>query len=447
MVTTTPPTLTSVAEQILDLAKVRVEQAEVYAYETADTPVDFEANRLKALETKEARGVALRVVKDGRVGLASTSRLDDLGTLVDTAVELAPFGAEAKFDLPSSVAPTPVDVFNPATERLGVEQMAGLGQEMIDRILAYDSDILCEAGVRRHLQTTELLNSRGGHGAYRKSSYTLIVGGQLIRGEDFLSIWEYESSCAPGLDHRLLADAAIRKFDLAKHVETVATRRMPVIFTPRGVAFILLRYLDVALSGKALLQGSSAVSDKLGQQVFDPRLTIADDSTLSGVPGASPFDDEGVPTRRLPLIDRGVVANFYYDLQTAGLAGKESTGNGYRSPVSLPSPNTGVLVVEPGDQPFEQLLAGIDEGLLVESTTGNPGNIYSGDFSGNIQTGFKIKNGKLAGRVKNTMVAGNVFSDMKQLGGISDVAEWVGGSVKAPHLFFSELGVSTKSGG
>ncbi|HEX2184118.1 MAG TPA: TldD/PmbA family protein [Chloroflexota bacterium] len=437
--------LASIAAQLLDLTKGRVEQAEVYAYETAETPVDFEANRLKALETKESRGLALRVIKDGRIGLASSTRLDDLGALVETAVELAPFGAEAKFELPASVTPTAVEVFNPQTELIGVERMADLGQEMIDRVLAYDPAILCEAGVRRQVHTIEILNSRGAQGSYRKSSYALIIGGQLIRGEDFLSIWEFEASCAPQLDHRALADAAIRKFDLAKNVETVSTRRMPVVFNPRGVAYILLRYLDVALSGKAVLQGASALSDKLGQPVFDPRLTVVDDSTISGVPGAAPFDDEGVPTRRLPLIDHGVVTNFYYDLQTAGLAGTASTGNGYRSPASLPSPSTGVLVVEPGDQSLDSLLAGIEEGVLVESTTGSAGNVYSGDFSGNIQTGFKIERGKLTGRVKNTMVSGNVFSDMKQLGGISDVAEWVGGSVKAPHLAFTELGVSTKS--
>ncbi|MBI3974378.1 MAG: TldD/PmbA family protein [Chloroflexi bacterium] len=446
MATVTASSLTTLAERILDRARGRVEQAEVYAFESADTPVDFEANRLKSLETKEARGVALRVVKDGRIGLASTTKLDDLNQVVETAIELSAFGAEAKFELPASIAPTPVDLYDTSAERIAVEQMTALGQEMINRVRAYDADILCQAGVHRHLGTTELLNSRGGRGSYGKSSYTLVIGGQLIRGQDFLSIWEWERKCGTGIDHRQLADEAIRKFDLAKNVVPVTTRRMPVIFTPRGVAGVLLSRFGVALSGKSVLQGSSALSDKLGQQVFDPRLTLVDDSTRSGIPGSSPFDDEGIATRRLPLIDRGTVANCYYDLQTAGLAGKESTGNGYRSPGSLPSPSTGVVMVEPGDQRLEAMLAGIEEGLLVESMTGTfAGNIYSGDFSGNVHIGFKIEKGKLTGRVKDTMVAGNVFADMKQLGGISDVAEWVGGSVKAPHILFAELGVSTKT--
>ena len=437
--------LQQLAERVMGLVKSRVEQAEVYAYDTASTPVDFEANRLKSLETKESRGIALRVVKDGRIGLASTTKLNDPALLVDQAVELAAFGAVATFELPGAINSSEVNVFDAATETLTVERMVALGEEMIELIRAYDSEILCEAGIRRLVENTVILNSRGGSGQYKKSSFAAIIGGQLIRGEDFLSVWEYDSACGPSVDQKALAQAAIRKFELSKHIAVARTRRQPVIFTPRGVASILWGPLSAALSGKAVYQGSSALSEKLGQQVFDPRLSVIEDSTVSGVPSSAPFDDEGVPTRRLPLLENGKVASFYYDLQAAGLAGKESTGNGYRSPESLPGPHTGTIFFEPGDVAFEQMVSGIEEGLIVESVTGNPGNVFSGDFSGNIQGGFKIENGKIAGRVKDTMVAGNIFQDMQQLGGIGSEAEWVYGQAKIHHLLFTELGVSTKS--
>src|SRR5688500_16216151 len=136
--------LQQLAERVLGLVKSRVEQAEVYAYDTASTPVDFEANRLKSLETKESRGLALRVVKDGRIGLASTTKLDDPALLVDQAVELAAFGALAKFELPGQIDSTEVNVFDPAAETVTVERMVALGGEMIELIRAYDSEILCE---------------------------------------------------------------------------------------------------------------------------------------------------------------------------------------------------------------------------------------------------------------------------------------------------------------
>lgn len=91
------------------------------------------------------------------------------------------------------------------------------------------------------------------------------------------------------------------------------------------------------------------------------------------------------------------------------------------------------------------MIGGIEEGLLIESMTGTfAGNIFSGDFSGNVHIGFKIEHGRIVGRVKDTMVAGNIFADMKDLGGLSDTAEWVGGSVQSPHILFRELGVSAK---
>jgi PmbA protein len=451
MTTTTLASLSlnDVANQLLDRTKGRVAQAEVYAYDTTSTPVDFEANRLKSLETKDSRGIALRVVCDGRIGLAATTRLrtaSDLDQVVVDAVALAAFGAEARFELPARIDPTAVDVFDPATEAITVESMVGLGQQMIDHVRAYDGDILCEAGVRRAVETTVILNSRGGNGTYKKSSYALVVGGQLIRGQDFLSIWEYDTRCGTDIDAMALARAAVQKFELAKPVATVRTANLPVIFTPRGVASVLLSRFGVSLSGKSVLQGSSALSDKLGATVFDSRLSITDDATLPQVPGSSPFDDEGTPTRPLVLIGNGEVRAFYYDRQTAGLADTETTGHGYRSPESLPGPSTSVVRIAPGQTPVADLIGGVDEGLLIESMTGTfAGNVFSGDFSGNVHIGFKIEGGKIVGRVKDTMVAGNIFADMKELGGLSDVAEWVGGRVQSPHILFQSLGVSSKS--
>ena len=104
------------------------------------------------------------------------------------------------------------------------------------------------------------------------------------------------------------------------------------------------------------------------------------------------------------------------------------------------------MLFRSGGTSVADLVGGVDEGLLVESMTGTfAGNVFSGDFSGNVHIGFKIEGGKVVGRVKDTMVAGNIFADMKDLGGLSDVAEWVGGGVQSPHILFRSLGVSSKT--
>jgi PmbA protein len=156
-------------------------------------------------------------------------------------------------------------------------------------------------------------------------------------------------------------------------------------------------------------------------------------------------DDEGVPSRRTPLIEKGVVANFIYDLQTAALAGTKSTGNGSRSLASLPTPSLSAVVIEEGDTSFEDMIADIKDGLVVEELMGAMmGNVLGGDFSGNVLLGYRVKDGKLVGRVKDTMVSGNIYEALKDVAAIGNKSRWVGGMVLTPHIYCPGLAVSAK---
>src|SRR4051812_16404176 len=103
-------------DALLDVLLTRasrvVQHAEVYALEYRETPVQFEANHLKNLMTRQGLGLALRVIKEGRIGFASTTRTDQLDDLVEMAVETAQFGADAKFSFPSAAAYPPVETFD-----------------------------------------------------------------------------------------------------------------------------------------------------------------------------------------------------------------------------------------------------------------------------------------------------------------------------------------------
>ena len=147
-------------------------------------------------------------------------------------------------------------------------------------------------------------------------------------------------------------------------------------------------------------------------------------------------------SRRTPLIEKGVVRNFLYDLQTAGQAGKKSTGSGSRGRGGLMSPSPSALIISPGETTFEEMVKDIKEGLVIEQLMGaEQGNILGGDFSGNVLLGYKIENGKIIGRVKNTMVSGNVYQVLKEIAAIGKEAKWVGGGVCAPaHILFQPIG-------
>jgi len=204
-------------EELLDLAKKVAEEAEVFSISYEDTPVHFEANRLKHLHSRQSSGYALRLIKNGRLGLAATNRLDERDKLVQMALEVAQFGAEAKFQFPSRMDYPRIEVYDPEAEAAPIEDMVHLGQSLIDRVREASPDILCEGGVTKHVATVRIINSRGGEVSYRKSVFSVGVEGTLIRDTDMLFVGDNESSCYRLTDITKVARTTIRQLELAKN--------------------------------------------------------------------------------------------------------------------------------------------------------------------------------------------------------------------------------------
>ena len=431
-------------ENILAQAKRVAEEAEVFLVSSEETPVQFEANRLKYIQSKQSTSVALRIVRQGRIGYAVTTEPGDSQSLVDNAVETAQFGMPAKFEFPPPISHPQVDVFDPDIESMSIEEITKLGEGLIAIVTNHTPDIICEAGVTKGVISVRIMNSRGGQANYKKSVFGLGIHGSLIRGTDMLFVSESESSCHPLTEPKAVAETVLQQLELAKNPASVPTKPLPVIFTPRGVANALIPSLMAAFNGKVVLEGASPIGNRLGQQVFDQKLWLWDDPTIAYRPNSRPCDDEGIPSQRTPLIEQGTVANFLYDLQTAALAHTQSTGNGSRNG-GAPVPSASALIIIPGKTTFEEMVQDIKEGLVIEQLMGaEQGNILGGDFSGNVLLGYKVESGKIVGRVKDTMVSGNVYQVLKQITAIGSEAKWVGSLVDTPHLYCPSLSVAAK---
>jgi len=432
-------------EELLARAKKVAEEAEVFIVSAEETPVRFEANRLKHIQSRQSTSVALRIVRQGRIGYATTTEPGDAGNLVNMAVETAQFGTPARFEFPPVTAYPRVEVFDPAVESVSIEAMIKLGEELIATVSKHTPDIICEAEVARAVTSVSIINSRGGEARYKESSFGLGVAGSLIRDTDMLFVGEEESSGHPITEPKKITDAVLRQLELARNKATLPSRSLPVIFTPRGVASALVPSLTAAFNGKTVLEGASPIGSRLGDKVFDERLWLGDDATLDYRPSSRPCDDEGVVSQRTPLVEQGVVTSFLYDLQTAALAKTQSTGNGSRSGGRLPSPAPSAFIIAPGDTAFAEMVGDIKEGLVVEMLMGaEQGNVLGGDFSGNVLLGYKVESGKITGRVKDTMVSGNVFRLLKSIAAIGSETRWVGSLLQAPPLYFSSLSVASK---
>ena len=432
-------------EDILAQAKRVAEEAEVFTVSLEETPVQFEANRLKHIQSKQSSSVALRVVRQGKIGYATTTEPGDSRNLIDMAVETAEFGMPAKFEFPALASYPGVEVFDSRVESVSVGKMIELGEELIATIRNHTTDIICEAGVTRAVISANIINSRGGQANYRLSVFSLGIEGSLINDTDMLFVGESQSSCHLLTETRAVVEVVLQQLELAKNRAVVPSQPLPVVFTPRGVASALIMPLMAAFNGKMVLEGASPVGNRLGQSVFDEKLCLWDDPTIAYRPESRPCDDEGIPSQRTPLISEGTVVNFLYDLQTAALAHTRNTGNGSRNRGGLPTPSPSAFVIAPGDTAFDEMVSDIKEGLVIEHLMGaGQGNILGGDFSGNVLLGYKIENGKMVGRVKDTMVSGNVYQVLKQIVAVGSDDSWVGSSIKTPSLYCPSLSVASK---
>jgi len=434
-----------IVDEVLEQVQKVAEAAELFLVSSEETSVQFEANRLKHIQSKQSYSRALRLIKKGKIGYAVTTSLDDSPGLIKAAVETARFGMPAKFEFPAPTSYPEVSIYDPGVEPVTPEQMIGLGEEMIATVREHTRDILCEAGVTKNLISVSIANSRGGRASYQKSTFSLGISGSLIQGTDMLFVGESESSCRPITSTRAITALVIKQLEWAKNRAPAPSQPLPVIFTPNGVMSALILPLMAAFNGKTVLEGASPIGSSLGKPVFDKKLWLWDDATFAYHPGSRPFDDEGVPSQRTPLIEAGTPASFLYDLQTAALANTRSTGNGSRPGGGLPTPAPSAFIIKPGDTSFDDILADIKEGLVIEHLMGaGQGNILGGDFSGNVLLGYKVKNGKIIGRVKDTMVSGNVYHLLKEVKAIGNDSRWVGGFLSSPSLYCPSLSIAVK---
>jgi PmbA protein len=431
-------------EKILKLAKQVAEEAEVYEVSTEETSTGFEANRLKNISSRQGTSVALRLIKNGRIGFAVSNHVDNSEELVRMAEEVSQFGAQAAFQLPELQPHNDVAVFDKNVEKVSLREMVKLGEGIISKVTSHTPDLIMEGRIGKSVTTVNILNSRGVKLTYSKSIASLMMEGNRVKGTDMLFVEELEVSCQPIQSGETVASSLIEQLDNSREIASIRTGSMPVIFTPKAIGSALLFALAQAFNGRVVLQGASPVGHRIGQQVFDKKFNLCDDATIAFRPASRPFDDEGTPSQCTCLVEEGAVARFFYDLQTAGLAKTRSTGNGSRMMGGLPAPFITALVIGKGSVPYKDLLQDIKEGLVVDMLMGaEQGNTLGGDFSGNVLLGYKVENGKLVGRVKDTMVSGNIYEALKDIT-LSKETRWVGGMLRTPSIFFPKLSVSTK---
>lgn len=408
-----------IAEQLLDLAtKAGAEAAEVYQAKSLSRPVFFEANRLKQLETAQSEGIALRLWKDGKPGLAVAYGAVEPQILVAKSIELSQLNEPETPELNEANR----NIYPNLGHTIPMEELVAMGKQAIELVRSNFPEVLCSSQWDCDIETTRLVNSLGLDCSYTDTTLSGYLAVEWIRGDDFLSIGDGQTQRGH-LDPDRIAQSVIKRLEWAKNNVNPPTGKVPVLFTAKA-ADMLWETVQAALNGKQVVEGASPWSDRLGQTVISPLLTLTQEPNWG--PFSCPFDDEGSPTRKLTLIQAGKLKLFYADRTIGHQLGSGSTGSGFRSGLgSYPTPGLVNLVVSPGTMSFSELVKHLDSGIIIDQILGS-GAGMSGDFSINVELGYRVKNGEILGRIKDTMVSGNVYTALKQIMAIGADIDWNG---------------------
>lgn len=406
-------------EQLIDLAlRSGAQHAEVYQSRSLARPVFFEANRLKQLESSQAEGVALRLWRDGRPGLTVAYGPVEPQALVDRAIAMTQLNEPE----PVELADARTEHYPDLGETVPVEELVEMGKGAIAQIRDAYPEVLCTAEWECEEETTRLLNSKGLDCYYTDTTLSCFLAAEWVRGEDFLNVADGQTERGK-LDPDKVVQSILQRLNWAKENVSPPRRRVPILLTAKA-ADLLWDTVQAALNGRQVLEGASPWSDRLGEVVMAGPLTLSQQPDTG--PYSCPFDDEGSPTQPLLLIREGRLQQFYGDRTTGRLLGTGTTGNGFRPGMgSYPTPGLVNLLVQPGKGSLCDLIGQLDDGLVVDQLLGGGAGI-SGEFSVNVELGYRVQKGQITGRVKDTMIAGNVYTVLKQLVALGDDADWNG---------------------
>ena len=417
---------------------------------------EFSANvRMRELENlKEAgsRGAGLRILIGNKTGASYTSDLSREGIdhMVKSAIELADITTadpHAGLPDPSELGSIPGDLKLYSDDIAGLETALKIetAKRAEDAALSADPRIFNSEGASFDTHTGRHIfaNSRGFAGEYRSSYCSLATVPVAREGESMeRDYWDtiargFGGLESPELVGRTAAQRALRRLNAVK----VETRKAPVVFEPR-TARSLLDNLFEAVHGMLIYRNESFLAGKLGEKVAAENVTIIDDGTLPGLFGSSPFDDEGVPSRRTVVIEKGVLKNYLLNTYAARKLGMKTTGNASRGLTGNAGIGHGNFYMEKGVQTPEQIVAGISDGFYVTELMGFGVNIVTGDYSRGA-AGLWIRNGELSFAVSEVTIAGNLKDMLMNLEVVGSDLNFRG-SMAAPTLKIGEMTVGGK---
>jgi len=406
--------------------------------------------QVETLKESGSRAIGVRIFYGQRSASTYSSDFsrEGLDRMLNSALELAKITSEDPFSgipdqsqlgsIPGNLDLYYQDVYSlPGPERIEYARRAEKAALDFDPRIKNSEGGSFDAATGHKI----LANSNGFLGEYRRS-YCSVAAIPIAQEENGAMQRDYWYSVARNLgrlespEHvgKVAAERTLRRLGARK----VKTQQVPIIFDPL-VATSILNHIFEGVNGDSVYRGASFLAGKLGQKIAADNVTVIDDGTMVGGFGTSPFDGEGIPTRRTVVIEKGVLTSYLLNTYTAKKLGLQTTANASRGLAGTPGIGPGNYFLQPGPRIPQQLIADVKEGLYVTEFLGMGVNLVTGDYSRGA-SGMWISGGELTFPVEEITVAGNLKDMFMNISEIASDLEFRG-SVAAPTLRIDGLTV------
>jgi len=436
-------TLLHLAEELVTYGRQKgADQVEVSINEGSEFSVDVREGNIEKLVEAGSKGLSLRVILDQRVANASSSDFapETLHRLVENAIDRAkvtspdPFaGLPEKEDI--GVDAESLKIFDPTIVELLPEKKIAAAKKTESLCLADDRvKKSYGAGFGTYVGTRYLANSSGFSAAYSQTSCSCGIYLQSGEGDNLFDEGKYDYS--RNLDSLMppeaIAKEAVHRVTRLIGARKVATQNVPVILEP-GMTRSIMGFLYNCVSGNNVYLKQTFLADKLGETVGNDLVTVVDDGLMPGVPGAKPFDGEGVPTRKTVVIEKGVLKNYLMDTYAARKLKMKSTGN---------ASGANNMYLKAGTATPEDIIKTVDNGLLLTGTIGHGLVATTGDISRGA-FGMWIENGEIAYPVAEITISTNLGQILKEIEMVGNDLEFKR-SINAPTIKVKEVTIGGK---
>ncbi len=447
-------TLLDLCEYIVKAGKEKgAEHIEVHAASESEVESDVEMGQISQVSKKNLSEIAIRLFIGKRMGSAFTNipTQDAANEALDLAISAAKATTE---DEDWSGLPSPADEY-PVIEGLWQDsvvdsdsgEVVGLAGKALSLSVKADPDLIPGFGGSAAIGFSAAYANSNGVAHSDKGTFALVVLGGIAPTDTGMTpmVFAYDIARDMNVDVEGTVDDVASTIQICKNSVKGNSGKHTIIMHPLAYGQVMNFTLIQSIRGDNVARGKSKIGDKLGEKIASEKITVVDDGLHPRGVSSSSADDEGVPRRRTPIIEKGVLRSFLWDTYWANKMGVKSTGNAKRNMrQGLVDISPSNIVVEPGEREIEDIIKGTKHGYYIRGVQGaHSSNPESGDFSIVGNPAILIENGKMVGAVHGLMVAGNVYDLLNQVDEIAKTPHYLQ-SIIGPEIVFKDVSLIAK---